>query len=113
VTTPANVPLAVTRGDSADLYLGIGRNGTRINLTGATVTGQVRATVDDATVMATFTCTLANQTTDAGGVLCRLSPADTATMTNGVYDIQIDFANGDRSTVVGGPVTVNKDVTRP
>lgn len=111
---PAAQDIDVVRGDSFDMYLGVGRNGARINLTGGSVTGQVRATADDATVVASFVCVLANQTTDPGGVVCSLSKTDTATFnaTKYVYDIQVDFPNGiDRTTVVGGAVNVTKDVT--
>jgi hypothetical protein len=115
VAKPAPVDIDVVRGDSYDLYIGVKRAGVRIDLTGATVTGQVRATVDDAAVAATFNCVLSDQVADTGGVLCSLSKAETATFafSKGVYDIQVDFSNGiDRTTVVGGAVNVVKDVTR-
>lgn len=112
MSTPATKNINVTRGDTFDMYLGIGRNGARIDLTGATVTGQVRASEDAPAVMGAFVCSLANQTTDAGGILASIPAATTGTFTsNGVYDIQIVFANGDVKTVVGGTMTLKKDVT--
>jgi hypothetical protein len=112
VSTPATKNITVTRGDTFDMYLGIGRNGSRIDLTGATVTGQVRSTEDSPTVMGAFTCVLANQTTDPGGILCTIPKTVTETFTgNGGYDIQILFANGDVKTVVRGTMTMSKDYT--
>jgi hypothetical protein len=114
VSAPAVVDFTLVRGDSKTIYLGIGRDGTRLNLTGATVTGQARVTVDDASVALTFECLLANQTTDPGGVYCAIDKAESALVeaTTLVYDIQILFANGDNLTPVGGVITMKKDVTR-
>lgn len=111
---PATIDLDLVRGDSLDLYIGVKRAGVRIDLTGCTVTGQVRTTVDDATVAATWQCTLANQTTDRGGIVCHLSPSETTNMNAATYvhDIQIDFPNGDRTTFGAGKITMTKDVTR-
>ena len=110
---PAPQDITVVRGDDFYMYLGVKRSGARIDLTGATVTGQCRTTADDAAVAGTFVCTLTDQVADIGGILCKLPKADTGGMNAAtyVYDIQIDFANGDRTTVVAGKVTMVKDVT--
>lgn len=115
MSEPIQKDFTLVRGDSKDIYLGVGRNGVRINLTGGTVSGMARVTEDDATAALTFVCTLANQATDPGGVLCHISKAESAalTATKLVYDIQIDFPNGiDRITPVAGTITVKKDSTR-
>lgn len=115
MSEPIQRDFTLVRGDSKDIYLGVGRNGVRINLTGGTVTGMARVTEDDATVALTFACVLANQTTDPGGVICHIDKAESAlvTATTLKYDIQIDFPNGiDRITPVAGVITMKKDTTR-
>jgi hypothetical protein len=115
MSEPVKVDFTLVRGDSKDIYLGIGRDGTRINLTGGQVSGMARENEDAATAALTFVCTLANQTTDPGGVLCHISKAESAlvTATKLVYDIQVDFPNGiDRQTPVAGTITMKKDNTR-
>lgn len=113
MTKPATLDIDVTRGDTYELYFGVGRNGSRINLTGGSVTGQVRATVDDTTVMGSFVCAITDQNTDPGGVYCRIEKTVTATFTSaGVYDLQVNMPNGDSKTVLAGKMNLIKDVTR-
>ena len=111
---PATKDLEIVRGDTFDLYFGVSRNGARVNLTGATVTGQIRTAVDEAVVAGNFVCNITDQGTDQGGVLCTIpkETTDTFSFASAVYDIQIDFANGDRRTVLAGKINVTKDVTR-
>lgn len=108
---PVNQPITVVRGDDFYMYLGVKRNGVRISLTGGTVSGQVRPT-EDGTLICSWECSLTDQVADPGGVLCHLDKVDTALFTvNARYDIQIDFANGDRTTIVEGPIELFKDTT--
>lgn len=115
MSAPIPLDFTLVRGDSKDIYLGIGRNGTRIDLTGATVSGMARVAEDDVAPKLTFICTLANQTTDPGGVICHIDKTESQALgTVGTlkYDIQIEFANGiDRLTPVAGTITVKKDNT--
>jgi len=114
VSAPVQLDFTLVRGDSKDIYLGIGRDGTRINLTGGTVSGHARIAEDDTTVVLTFVCTLANQTNDPGGVLCHIDKVESGavTATKLVYDIQVDMPNGiDRITPVAGTITMKKDST--
>lgn len=120
MTTPANQPIEFTRGDSWDLLARAkGRNGVGdlvyLDLTGCTPKAQIRASADAVGVLAEITCTLTNQGTMPGGVLCRLEDSTTSTLTPGVYvwDLEIKWpgANGDRKTILAGEVTVNSDVT--
>ena len=114
MSAPVQLDFTLVRGDSKDIYLGIGRDGVRINLTGAQVSGQARTTEDDSVAALTFVCTLANQTADPGGVLCHISKTESAavTATKLVYDIQVSFPNGiDLLTPVAGVITMKKDVT--
>lgn len=114
MTVPADQPLTITRGDSFDMLVTVRQNGTPVNLTGATVTGQVRETADSATVLCTFDCVLANQTTNVGLVTCSLDKTETAALTvsTATYDIQIDWLDGRRQTFLSGDITVRKDVTK-
>lgn len=114
MSAPVPLDFTLVRGDSKDIYLGIGRDGTRIDLTGGTVSGQARATEDDPVIALTFVCTLANQSQDPGGVVCHISKTESAavTATKLVYDIQVDLPNGiDRVTPVAGVITMKKDST--
>ena len=114
MSAPVSLDFTLVRGDSKDIYLGIGRDGTRINLTGGAVSGMARVTEDDAAVALNFVCTLANQTTDPGGVICHISKVESSalTATKLVYDIQVEMPNGiDRITPVAGVITVKKDST--
>lgn len=115
MSEPVQKDFTLVRGDSKDIYLGVGRNGTRINLTGGTVSGMARISEDDPTVALTFVCVLANQSTDPGGVLCHIDKAESALVEAATlkYDIQIDFPGGiDTITPVAGVITMKKDTTR-
>lgn len=114
MSTPAVVDFTLVRGDSKTIYLGVGRSGTRLNLTGATVRGQARTDEDDNQVELTFTCVLANQGVDPGGVYCTIDKAESAAVSAYAlkYDIEIEFANGENLTPIAGVITMKKDVTR-
>lgn len=114
MTVPATQDITITRGDSMDMLITVRRNGVPVPLTGATVTGQIRASADDAAVLATFTCVLADQGTNTGQVACSLDKAETAliAVTSAVYDLQIDWPSGNRDTFLYGAVTIRKDVTK-
>lgn len=114
MSAPAVVDFTLVRGDSKTIYLGIGRDGTRLNLAGATVRGQARIDEDNNQVELTFACALANQGTDPGGVYCTISKVESAAVTANAlkYDIEIEFANGENLTPIAGVITMKKDVTR-
>lgn len=120
MTTPADQPIEFTRGDSWDLLARVkGRNGVGdlvyLDLTGCTPKAQIRANVNAVGILAEITCTLTNQTTMTGGVLCRLEDTDTSALTPGVavWDLEIKWpgVNGDRKTILSGVVTISADIT--
>jgi hypothetical protein len=82
-------------------------------LTGWTGLAQIRASADAVSIDATLTVTLSNQTTTPGGVLCRLTPTETAALsiTAGVWDVQLTDGT-DTFTYITGSVAVVKDVAR-
>lgn len=91
-----------------------------VNLTGATIRGQIRRQALDADVVKAFTCTITNA---AGGVFTfGLSDADTAAIPAGegllerqsryVYDIEMLDSAGRVLPLMYGDVTVLREVTR-
>lgn len=89
------------------------------DLTGYTITSQIRVTADDENPLVSFSVTLGDQT-DAvlgrGAVLLKLTPAQTSaldrTLKTGVWDVQFTDSDGDAYTYIEGIVTFSKDVTR-
>lgn len=87
-----------------------------VDLTGCTARMHVRAKLEDAAPL------LALTTEDggivlggaAGTVTIFVSDAGTAAITwvSGVYDLEIEFTNGDVRRLIYGTVTVSKEVTR-
>jgi len=84
------------------------------DLTGCTPKSQIRATVISATVVAEFVATITDQVTIKGGVLLTLAASVTEAMTlvTGVWDCEILYPNGEKKTVLAGPVTMQPGVTR-
>lgn len=120
MTTPAVFDPEVYQGDSWDLFFRVkardaGGNLVYQDLTGATPKAQFRPNAASSTITAELTCTLSNQSTTPGGVLVRLSPAQSAGLAPGnlVWDCEISYSNGDKRTVLAGAVTVIAEVTRP
>lgn len=112
VTVPGELNIVTTRGDTCTLTVTITSDGTTpINITGRVYTSMVRRYWDDATVAATFTCTVTN---GAGGVMVMtLSATQTAAMDDGTYywDLQ-ENASGIITTIMSGAFVVLPDATR-
>lgn len=86
---------------------------TPLNLTGKTLRGQIRYKLQDSAAAATFTFTLANQSTNPGVATWILSATDSAllTQTRAIYDVELV----DGSTVtrlLEGEVFISLNVTR-
>ena len=113
--TPAQKDITLYRGDTYELFARI-KDGSGVyrDLTGWVGLAQYRATVDDSTVLATFSVVLGNQTTAPGSFFMRLTDTVTAALTvlSGVYDLQFTFPDGTKGTYMAGKVTVTKDVSR-
>lgn len=119
MTTPATYAPEIYQGDSWDLFFRVkARDGSGNmvyqDLTGATPKSQLRATAASGTVLAELTCTLSDQGTTPGGVLVRLSPAQSAALVPGTaeWDCEILYASGDKRTVLKGTATITAEVTR-
>ena len=93
--------------------------GTPLDLTGASAQMQVRPSLGAG--FATYSLTSANAgpnggTLTLGGAAGTLDifipPADTATLGSGVYDVRVQFANGDLNTIVAGKLDQSPEVTQ-
>ena len=85
-----------------------------IDLTGSTVTSQVRKSYGTSTIAATFTCTTVSAT--AGTFTLALTDVQTAvgTLERGrhVYDVIVTDSGGDKTRVQEGIAVVSPSVTR-
>ena len=114
---PVGKNISIYQGDSFELAFTLytklpnGDQGPAVDLTGATASAEMRATVDSSTVLATFTC---SHDDDGGRITCALSPAQTEALpaSGGVWDVQVEYPNGDVKTYLAGTVAVTKEVTR-
>jgi hypothetical protein len=90
--------------------------GTAVDLTGCTARMHIRSDVKSPLVLATLTT--ANGGITLGGVAgtVEIYISDEATTlfawTTGVYDLEVEFANGDVRRLMYGSVTVSPEVTR-
>lgn len=117
---PAPLDLEVTKGDTLDVFVRVKRKNAvgaleYMNLTGWKPKAQVRASAGSATVDATFTCTISDQTGDTlGGVLLHLPiiESDKLTTGNKVWDFEItNPGDTERRTLIGGKFVVFAGVT--
>lgn len=104
-------PLNVYQGDDYTANVNVTHNGAAVDLTGYTAQAQLRRDVadNDATVDATFTCTIAGSS-----VLLGLGRAVTAALT-GCYQWDLELhetATGKILTIARGPCHVTQEVTR-
>lgn len=127
---PFKKDIKIRRGDTKEIFFRVRTKvwdnatstyipGPYKDLTGYTVTSQVRANSDATEVLATFAVTLGEQTDEVNGrgaVLLKLSAAQTAAIptsqASGVYDVQFTEPDADVFTYLEGGVTFVKDVTR-
>lgn len=95
-----------------------------VDLTGSTFRGQIRRFPGDIALLAQFTCTVLDQTTNEGEVEVTLTAAQTAALPTGrqgvpqrrdqtyAYDIERVFTDGTVQRVMQGLVTMSPEVTR-
>jgi hypothetical protein len=109
--SPASIQLVIYRGDDFAFALDVqDTDGNPVDLTGATVTAEVRAQPGAIDVLTTFDTTI-----DGSAITLRLSHTDTAALSTagGVWDVQVTRADGVVVTLANGQVRVFADVTRP
>lgn len=128
--TPFQKDIKIRRGDTKEIFFRVRTKvfneltlaweaGPYKDLTGYTVSAQVRTTKDAATPLLTFAVTLGNQADEAvgrGAVLLKITAAQTAAVplstTTGFYDVQFTEPDLDVFTYVEGAVLFSEDVTR-
>lgn len=98
-------------------------NDDEVDITGATLTGQIRKATGQETILASFTCTVLNQVTNKGEAEIKLPPSTTASLPlrkqsdpvreNEVYayDIFILYQDGTKDRVIYGTAKVSPRVT--
>ena len=123
---PATYDIEVYQGDDYDLPLRIretnpdGSAAGYKDLTGYTVTAQIRSAASASTILATFTTTIADQndaTNGLGLVTLSLDHDTTAglaatTAAPAVWDVQLVDPAGKVKTYLRGGVTIDAQVTR-
>ena len=103
--------ITIEQGSDFSLQLTVQDGGSAKNLTGYSVRGQIRSTVDAATIAAEFTGTIINPT---GGILTiRLPYTTTDDIAPGLYyyDVEI-YTAGSVQKLIKGTATVLGEVTR-
>lgn len=117
MSEPAKLPLRIRQGATFRKHL-LWKSplGVPIDLTGCVARMQVRPEIESSTVLVELTTE--NGRILLGGVdgtlILELDPATTAAFDwdSGVYDLEIQHANGDVTALVFGAVSVRKEVTR-
>jgi hypothetical protein len=123
--TPWPKDITIKRGDTKEIYFRVRERvwdevtstyvaGAYRDLTGWSVLAQIRTDADAADPVAEFDVNLGDQVATPGGVLLKLTPAQTAALTisTGGYDVQLTDPGGDVYTYIEGSVTVKKDYSR-
>jgi hypothetical protein len=107
--------LTLYAGDTFDMTFCLKQKGTGlpVDLTGCVPKAQVRTSAQDSTVMAEIDADIMVQSgAGIGKVILHLTPTQTATMTNGVWDVQLTWPDGSIKTYLNGSVTIIPEVTR-
>ena len=83
-----------------------------VDITGCTVRGQVRATIEDASPVASFVATV----TDAAGGEFQITLSNTVTAAldfdTGVYDVELVYPSGVVDRLLQGKAVLSREVTR-
>lgn len=118
MTAPFKLPLKIYQGATFRKVVTwkAGQPPQPVNLTGCTARMQIREKVASPT--AYITLTTANGGITLGGTAGTVEiyiPDETTasfTWTTGVYDLEIEYANGEVRRLLSGPVSVSPEVTR-
>lgn len=103
--------ITIEQGSDFSLQLTVQEANVAKNLTGYSVRGQIRSTIDASSIAATFTGTITNA---AGGILTISLPYTTTDdIAPGLYyyDVEI-FTGGSVQKLIKGTATVTGEVTR-
>lgn len=112
---PANYNLTLYQGDEFEMVVRMRLAQAKVeDLTGLVGIAQIRATYD-APVMASFTVTIMNQSTDKGKIRLFLPSSESASLVPGhaVYDLSLAQNDGaHRKTRLSGKVIIKPRVSR-
>jgi hypothetical protein len=129
--TPYQKNIGIRRGDTKEIFFRVRTKvwdegtstyvpGPYKDLTGYTITSQVRETKGSVATLLTFTVTLGNQADlvdGRGAVFMKITDDDTqavsTAISTAVYDVQFQEPDGDKFTYIEGNVAFDEDVTRP
>lgn len=118
--------IVMNQGEDFELQLNIkDSSGVLVNLTGYTYAGQIREKYDSSSIVASFTYTLANQTTNPGVVFIRIShtntslipclpatPSNRRPITEFIYDLEETKPDSTVTRILEGVVSVSPEVTK-
>jgi len=107
---PATYPAAVVRGDDWSFPFRVKVGDAVQTLQAATI--QIRTSVDATDPLVTLSLEEGITAGEDGWYWAAMTPEQTAELTDGVYDLEVQTEAGEVLTLVGGPVPVTKDVTR-
>jgi hypothetical protein len=128
---PFKKDIGIRRGDTKEIFFKVRTKvwdsgtsayvpGPYKDLTGYTITSQVREQKASVATLLTFTVTLGNQADlvdGRGAVFLKIDSDDTqavsTAITKGVWDVQFEEPDGDKFTYIEGDVVFDEDVTRP
>lgn len=101
----------IEQGSDFSLQLTVQEDGSAKNLSGYSVRGQLRTTIDAASAAASFTGTIVNAS--AGILTVSLPFSTTESLSTGLYNYDIEiFTSGSVQKLLKGVATVTGEVTR-
>lgn len=108
--------LTIEQGATFELVVEVTDNGMPVNLTGATARMQIREDVRSTNVLKSLTSPSGGLviTPATGLITIKMTDEETAVLTwlRGVYDLEVEFSNGEVNRVLRGDVWVSLEVTR-
>jgi hypothetical protein len=121
---PGKYDFIAFQGSSFDEVIELHDSSGAIDLTGHTITGQVKKNISDKKPVLTITCTLLNQTTNRGQVRLQISAADMETVVlqpqtkalrefeDFCYDLKRVDTLGEKHRDLEGLFKISPEVTR-
>ena len=111
---PAAVDLELYRGDDfgPQEFIWEQPAGTPVDITGYTITAQIRTSADDTAILASFTCVITSAA--LGKWTIALTDVETNLLPRSAYwDMQLKSPGGFTRTFAAGKVKTTKDITKP
>ena len=98
----------------AELLVTVNYQGSPLDLTGATVTAQLRQVKDDIDAAGDFTVDVKDQVANTGQLGLKLTATATALLDARQYhwDLQLNWPTGENMTALAGLANAVRDVTR-